>query len=208
VSTVNGCRVSVVSTTPEHSTSRDERRRRTEAAILDAARALFAEAGFERATIRAVAAAAGVDPALVMQYFGSKEGLFAAAATWSSEHETVLSAPKDQVPAAALRDMIEKFEGQGDREAAVALMRNCLTHPEAARIMRDEVMCDRAAGVARTIGGDDAELRAGLLGACMIGLGMARYLLEIPAVAGASREDVVRLMEPVLQALVDPPTQP
>jgi hypothetical protein len=71
--------------------------------------------------------------------------------------------------------------------------------------MRDEVMCHRVAGVARTIGGDDAELRAGLLGACMIGLGMARYLLEIPAVAGASREDVQRLMEPVLRALVDPP---
>ena len=190
---------------PQESVPREERRRRTEVAILDAARQLFAEAGFERATIRAVASRAGIDPALVMQYYGSKEGLFAAAAKWSSDHETVLAAPKEQVPAAALHDMIEKFEGAGDREAAVALMRNCLTHPEASRIMRDEVMCDRAAGVARTIGGDDAELRAGLIGACMIGLGMARYLLEIPAVANASREDVQRLMEPVLRALVDPP---
>lgn len=194
-----------MSTPAEQPTSRDERRRRSEAAILDAARTLFAETGFERATIRAVAAAAGVDPALVMQYFGSKEGLFAAAAKWSSDHETVLTAPKDEVPAAALRDLMGKFEGAGDREAAVALLRNCLTHPEAGRIVRDEVMCDRAAGVARTIGGDDAELRAGLLGACMIGLGMARYLLEIPAVADASREDVLRLMEPALRALVAPP---
>jgi hypothetical protein len=56
--------------------------------------------------------------------------------------------------------MIEKFEGAGDREAAVALMRSCLTHPEASRIMRDEVMCDRAAAVARAIGGEEAELRA------------------------------------------------
>ena len=186
---------------------RDERRRRTEQTILDAAQELFAETGFERTTIRAVAARAGVDPALVMQYFGSKEGLFAAAARWSSEHETVLSAPKERVAAAALHDLLEKFEGAGDREAAVALLRNCLTHPEASRIMRDEVMCDRAAGVARTIGGDEAELRAGLIGACMIGLGMARYLLAIPAVAGASREDVSRLMEPVLRALVEPPTE-
>ena len=194
-----------MSSTAGPPTSRDERRRLSEAAILGAARALFAETGFERATIRAVAAAAGVDPALVMQYFGSKEGLFTAAATWSSDHETVLAVPKDEVPAAALRDLLGTFEGAGDREAAVALMRSCLTHPEAGRIMRDEVMCDRAAGVARTIGGDDAELRAGLLGACMIGLGMARYLLEIPAVADASREDVLRLMEPALRALVDPP---
>lgn len=185
---------------------REERRRRTEATILEAARALFAEAGFERATIRAVAGRAGVDPALVMQYFGSKAGLFAAAARWSDEHQTVLQAPREQVATAALQDLLEKFEGEtADREAAVALMRNCLTHPEASRIVRDEVMCDRASAVAATLGGDDAELRAGLLGACMIGLGMARYVLEIPAVAGASREDVERLFEPVLRALVEPP---
>ena len=189
---------------PQH-VPREERRRRTEIAILEAARQLFAEAGFERATIRAVAARAGIDPALVMQYYGSKEGLFAAAAKWSHEHETVLAASREQIPSAALHDLVEKFEGTGDREAAVALMRNCLTHPEASRIMRDEVMCERSAGVARTIGGEDAELRAGLIGACMMGLGMARYLLEIPAVADASREDVQRLMEPVLRALVDPP---
>jgi AcrR family transcriptional regulator len=197
--------VTVVSTPGEQPTSRDERRKRTEAVILDAARALFAETGFERATIRAVAAAAGVDPALVMQYYGSKEGLFAAAATWSDDSQTVLTASREQVPAAALHDMLERFEGSGDREAAVALMRNCLTHPEASRIMRDEVMCDRATAVARAIGGDEAELRASLLGACMIGLGMARYVLELPGLAAASREDVVRLMEPALRALVDPP---
>ena len=185
---------------------REERRRRTEAHILEAARELFAETGFERTTIRAVAGRAGIDPALVMQYYGSKEGLFAAAARWSTERDKVLTAPRDEVARTAVQDLLEKFEvGEGGREAAVALLRNCLTHPEASRIMRDEVMCERAAGVARTIGGDDADLRAGLIGACLIGLGMARYLLEIPAVANASPDDVARLMEPVLQALVDPP---
>jgi AcrR family transcriptional regulator len=183
---------------------RDERRRRTEAAILDAAREAFAEAGFERATIRAVAARAGIDPALVMQYYGSKEQLFAAAARWPSEHETVLAADRDALPAAALSDLFTRFEG-AEGEAAAALMRNCLTHPAATAVMRDEVMCERAAGVARTLGGKDAELRAGLIGACLMGLGMARYLIELPAVAAASREDIERLMTPVLRALVDPP---
>ena len=190
----------------EHLT-RDERRRRSEAAILQAARELFAETGFERTTIRAVAARAGLDPALVMQHYGSKEGLFAAAARWSHDADTVLGADRDALPGAALADLLAKFEDAPDREAAVALMRNCLTHPEAARIMRDEVMCDRAAAMGAVIGGEEAELRATLVGACMIGLGMARYLLEIPAVAGASREDVQRLMEPVLRALVDPPAE-
>jgi AcrR family transcriptional regulator len=93
--------VAVVSTPGEQPTTRDERRKRTEAAILEAARALFAETGYERATIRAVAGAAGVDPALVMQHFGSKEGLFAAAARWSDDAQTVMTASREQVPAAA-----------------------------------------------------------------------------------------------------------
>jgi AcrR family transcriptional regulator len=194
-----------VTTTEADAISRDERRRRTEGAILEAAQALFAETGFERATIRAVAARAGVDPALVMQYYGSKEGLFAAATRWSHEHESVLDAPREQVPAAALSDLFEKFEGAGDTEAAVALMRNCLTHPEARRMMRDDVMCHVTDRVARTIGGEDAELRAGLMSACLMGLGLARYLFDMPAVARASRSDIERLLEPALRALVDPP---
>ncbi len=183
---------------------RDERRRRTEAAILDAARELFAEHGFERTTIRAVAARAGIDPALVMQHFGSKQGLFAEAARWSSEHETILQATSDSLPAAALDDLISRFEDTDDREAAVALMRSCLTHPVAAQIMRDEVMCDRKAAVADALTGDDVELRAALFAACLMGVGMARYLLELPPLATADRADVHRLMEPVLRALVDP----
>lgn len=183
---------------------RDQRRRRTERAILTAARALFAEHGFERTTIRGVARAAGVDPALVMQYFGSKAELFAEAARWSDAAQSVMTAAKDEVPAAALRDLFERFEGE-DAEAAVALTRNCLTHPEAARVMRDEVMCDRAAAVARSIGGDDAELRATLIGACLIGVTMARHVLHMEPVASASREDLERLLEPALRALVDGP---
>lgn len=189
---------------PATSLPRDERRRRTEAAILDAARELFADTGFERATIRGVAAKAGIDPALVMQYYGSKEQLFAEAARWPSEHESVLDASREDLPTAALQDLFTRFEGEG-KEAAAALMRNCLTHPAAVTVMRDEVMCDRAAGVAETLGGDDADLRAGLLGACMMGLGMARYLIALPAVANASQEEIERLMAPALRALVDPP---
>ena len=190
----------------EETLTREDRRRRSEAAILQAARELFAETGFERTTIRAVAARAGLDPALVMQHYGSKEGLFAAAARWSDDAQSVLTASRDDLPAAAVADLLAKFEDAPDREAAVALMRNCLTHPAAARVMRDEVMCDRAAAIAASIGGEEAELRSSLVGACMIGLGMARYLLEIEPLASASREDVSRLMEPVLRALVDPPT--
>lgn len=191
-------------TSTEIAVPRDERRRRTETAILDAARELFATEGFERTTIRAVAASAGIDPALVMQHFGSKERLFAASTRWSHEHQTILAATSDSFAAAAITDLLAHYEGD-DREAAVALMRSCLTHPTALATMRDQVMCERKEAVAAGLTGDDVELRAGLFAACMIGLGMARYLIKLEPVASASPEDLHRLMEPVLNALVDPP---
>ena len=188
--------------------SRDERRRRTEANILEAARELFAELGFERTTIRAVAGRAAVDPALVMQYYGSKEQLFAAAARRTKNHQAMLHASREDLPTAALADVFDGMESDADREAISALLRNCLTHPEAARIMRDEVMSERCRLISGTIGGEDAEVRAGLLSACMMGLSMARYALELPALASAAREDIERLMEPALRALVGPPGEP
>jgi AcrR family transcriptional regulator len=143
-----------------------------------------------------------------MQYFGSKEGLFAAAARWPEEHESVKRATPETLPAAALADVFERFELSQDRESVIALMRSCLTHPSATTIVRDEVMCDRTASVAATLEGDDAELRAALIGACMMGMSIARYVMEAQPLAGASREDVERLLTPALRALVDPPVPP
>ena len=189
---------------PAARTSREERRQRTEAAILDAARALFAEAGFERTTIRGVAGLAGVDPALVMQYFGSKDGLFAASARWFAERKEFSTATRDELPRAALRDLLQGMEDPQSRAAASAILRSCLTHESARSVMRDEIMADKHAKVAAAIGGPDAELRAGQLGAVMIGTTIARYLLEIPSVAEASPDEIERVLEPVLKALVEP----
>ena len=191
--------MSTFSTEP---TSREERRRRTEACILQEARRLFAEEGFERATIRAVAGRTGVDPALVMQYFGSKEGLFAAAMKGAHGGGTARMASREEIPSAVLNDLLAKFEETDDREAAVALLRNFLTHPEANRIMRDEVLCSLIRDLASTIGGEDAELKAALLMSCVFGMSLARYVLELPGLADASRSDVERLLLPALQALV------
>ena len=184
--------------------TREERRRRTELAILDAARELFAEVGFERTTIRAVAARAGIDPALVMQYYGNKEGLFAASARWSLDQKRFDDVTKEGLAQRALENLLNQFADSEQHEAALALMRNCLTHERARNVMRDEVVCNKQAELAGIIGGDDAELRAGLLAASMIGVTMARYLLGIPAVAAASPEDLERVLEPVLEALVNP----
>lgn len=186
---------------PEH-LPREERRRRTEAAILDAAREQFADQGFDKTTIRSVAAQAGIDPALVMQYYKNKEGLFAAAARWQIDHKRIGSAALEDIALTAIDDIFQGFEDPATRDASIALMRNCLTHDSALGIVRDEVMCETQSLIAKTIGGDDAELRAGLLASTMMGLVMGRYLLELPAVAQASREDLERVLAPVLDRIV------
>lgn len=183
-------------------TSRDEKRHRSQQAILSAAREQFAAHGFERTTIRTVAADAGVDPALVMQRFGSKQGLFAAAARWDDD-AALLGAGAAELPRAALEDLFARFEDAETREATVAVMRSCLTHPLAAAVMRDDVMCDRAAAVTATLEGPDAELRAGVFGAVVMGLALTRYLLEVEPVHSADREALRRVVEPVLRLLVD-----
>ena len=184
--------------------TREERRRRTEATILDAARTLFAEVGFEKTTIRGVAGRAGVDPALVMQYFGSKDGLFAACASAFADRKRALTTDRDGIAAAALADLFAGFEDPDEAAASIAVMRSCLTHERAREVMRDQVMAERHAKLADTIGGPDADLRAGLFAAIMMGTSLTRYLVQLPSVANASREDIERVLEPVLKALVEP----
>lgn len=186
------------------SLTRAERRRRSEASILRAARELLAERGFERTTIRGVAERAGVDPALVMQHFGTKDGLFAAAATWSVPIHGLLAAGREDLPRAAIEHVLDAFDDPGLRGTAEAVLRSCLTHPAAGAIVREQVLGSAQTAVATTIGGPDAELRAALLNACTLGLSIARYLLAVPALADVGRADLDRVLGPALQALVDP----
>lgn len=186
----------------EDAPTRADRRRRSDAAILEAARTLFATRGFERTTIRAVAVHAGVDPALVMQNFGSKDGLFSAAARWSVPLDELTGAARPDLARVALTHALDAFEDPALRSTALAVLRSCLTHAAATEVMRDEVMGPAQAHVARTIGGPDAALRAALLNACTLGLSISRYLLEVPALAGADRADLEKVFGPALQALV------
>ncbi|MFC7104357.1 TetR family transcriptional regulator [Nonomuraea rubra] len=111
---------------------RAERRRRTEGKILDAARSLFAELGYERTTIRAVAKAAGVDPALVMQYFGNKQRLFQQAVRMTPPGGGELG------PEGAVEHVLGALTMKlGELpQSSLAMMRSMLTHPEAAASAR------------------------------------------------------------------------
>lgn len=181
--------------------TRQERRRQTEERILTAARALFAEVGYDRATIRGVAAAAGVDPALVMQYFGTKQQLFRQAIharTIHAEGEQPLQVSPQRL-AELLLDAIRFKLGEVD-DGSLALIRSMLTHPEAADQFRDAT-ATQVREFAASIPQPDAELRASLMVAISMGLTIARELLRLESLREATPAQIVDLLRPAFQSL-------
>lgn len=192
---VNTCRVSVM-------VSRSEQRRQTERRIAATAGALFAELGFERTTVRAVAARAGVDPALVMQYFGSKQGLFRAVVTM--DHAPAGEPPEEMVERilAALGVKIGQLP-----QASLAMMRSMLTHPEAGRDTR-AILDRQVEQIAAAIPAPDAHLRAGLVIATMLGVTIARGLLNLDALRDGTPEQIIELLRPGFEALATTAREP
>jgi len=175
---------------------RAERRRNTEQRILDAARASFAEHGFERATIRAIAAAAQVDPALVMQYFGSKQALFKQASRITPSES--LDGGPEQVTELLLSTLGLKI---GELPAAsLAMMRSMLTHPEAGEAAR-ATLDRQIEQISAAIPAEDARVRAALIMATMVGVTISHQLLGLDALRDASPEQIASLLRPCFQTL-------
>jgi AcrR family transcriptional regulator len=171
----------------------------TKAAILTAAREQFAANGYQSATIRAIAAAARIDPALVMRYFGNKEKLFTVAAEFDLRLPDLSAVPKGGIGAALVEHFLDRWESD---ETLMALLRTAVTHEAAAERMRSIFatqlmpMVARLTGEART----RAATRAGLIATQMLGLALCRYVLELPPVVGIKRTELVRRLGPTIQA--------
>ncbi|MGK5555558.1 TetR family transcriptional regulator [Actinomadura kijaniata] len=183
-------------------TSRAERRRATEARILDSARALFAERGFDRTTIRAVASAANVDPALVMQYFGTKRELFTRAARVPAPPPDPAGLDGDALVEHLLTGLGLKLGGLP--EGTLATMRSMLTDPDAAEHAR-RALGAQIDSVGAAIPGEDAALRAALALTTILGAAIGHQLLGLPALRDASPDRVAALLRPALRALTRPP---
>jgi AcrR family transcriptional regulator len=182
-----------VSESSKPSRTRAQQRLDTQARILASARQTFAELGYERTTIRAVAAAAGVNAGLVMHYFGSKEQLFARAAQLET-HEL----PPGE-PAEALLAMLRK-RLDDEPAGSLAMLRSMLTHAGATGDFRDS---GRAwlSRIGQAIPHQDADLRAGLVTAIITGVVIDRYLLKLSALADAPADDIVELLRPCFESL-------
>ncbi|MFD7733559.1 TetR family transcriptional regulator [Kitasatospora phosalacinea] len=177
-------------------------RTRTRQAILAAARELFSELGYEQTTVRAVAHRAGVDPALVMKYFGSKEGLFDAASEVALSFGGALAGPPERLGERLLGHVLTEIDGRPDRSMPV--LRSMLTHPQAAEAVRCAVADPGDSPVADVLTGEDVELRASLVGTVVLGLLVSRYLLRVPEVDAAPVERLTSLLGPCLRPLLAP----
>jgi AcrR family transcriptional regulator len=177
--------------------TRAEQRRRTQQRILSAATRLFAESGYERTTIRAVAAAAETDPSLVMRYFGSKEELFARVSV--PEPDAPISGTPEQAAEQLLEALAGKIGGEPDT-ATLAAIRTMFTHSGTADSVR-AAMTERQRQAARHLADDDAELRAGLIGALTIGVVISRQLLRLDSIGDAAPERIIELLRPAFHDL-------
>ncbi|WP_369829314.1 TetR family transcriptional regulator [Mycobacterium sp. 852002-51971_SCH5477799-a] len=171
--------------------------------MLEAARAVFGDVGYERATIRGIAAAAGVDKSSVIKYFGTKQMLFEEAATWTIPIEDVVSGEPFQIAENLARGMLAAWAADPNSPMAV-LLRASMTSEEAANLLRTHITSHAVSAIAKTIDAPDARLRAALIGAMLMGVASQRYLLQMPDLVDVDTEHLLRLVTPALCAIIDP----
>ncbi len=169
---------------------------RTKAAILAAARERFGTAGFQGATIRAIAADAGVDPAMVMRYYGSKDKLFAAAAEFDLRFPDLTAIDRTQVGRSLVRHFLERWEGD---EPLVVLLRSSATNIDAAQRMHEIFGSQLEPLVASLAPADEAATRAGLIATQILGMAWCRFVLRLKPVADMTRDEIVEWLGPTIQ---------
>ena len=185
--------------------ARPRRSDATRAAILRAAKERFAADGYERATIRAIAAEAGIDPSMVMRYYGSKENLFARAAQFDLRLPDLSAVPRSKLGETLTRTFLDRW---GESDALPIMLRAAMTNTTAAgqlqAIYRDQV----AASVAAIAPPAEVWERAAMVATQVLGLAICRYVLKFPPLAEMPGDQVVARFSPTLQRYLTGPLQP
>ncbi|MCI3224603.1 TetR family transcriptional regulator [Streptomyces sp. NP-1717] len=171
--------------------------------ILDAARNEFAERGYDKTSVRGIAKAAGVDPALVHHYFGTKDEVFGAAIEVSFEPALVLpallSGGEEGIGERLARFFISVWENPVSRAPLLAIIRSAVTNEAAAAMLRKFVLRRLLERIAVELDVPDPTLRAELAASHMIGIAILRYVLKAEPLASVDTEEIVRIVAPTLQ---------
>ncbi|MEU0780728.1 TetR family transcriptional regulator [Streptomyces sp. NPDC006173] len=172
--------------------------------ILDAAREEFSERGYEKTSVRGIAKAAGVDSALVHHYFGTKEQVFEAAVEGAmapalGAPDTIVEGPLDGVGERLTRFFFGIWENPTSRTPLLAIVRSAVNNDTAAAVFRRLVAAQLLRRIAARLDAPDAELRAELAAAQLVGVAMLRYVIRIEPLASADVERIVAGVAPVVQ---------
>ncbi|WP_062430206.1 TetR/AcrR family transcriptional regulator [Herbidospora daliensis] len=178
----------------------------TRGEIITAARGVFAEKGFDKATVRGIAREANVDPALVHHYFDTKEGLFVAAMQFPVEPSVavpmILAGPREELGERLIRFILTVASDEDRRAPIIAMIRSAMSNEQAATMVREflgEAVLQR---LAQGLGIDPIRIEAAF--GQMIGVVMLRYIVKIEPIASATPDELVALLAPTLQRYVDP----
>ncbi|MBT2481190.1 TetR family transcriptional regulator [Streptomyces sp. ISL-94] len=175
----------------------------TQERIRLAAREVFAERGYDKTSVRGIAKVAGVDPALVHHYFGSKDDLFAAAIELSMEPAlvvpSILGEGPDGIGERLARYFLGIWENPVTRAPLLAVIRSALTHEAAAKVLRGLVLRRVLERVAADLDVPDPTFRAELAASHMVGIAILRYVVRVEPLASADPDDIVALVAPTLQ---------
>lgn len=182
----------------------------TRASILDAARQVFAERGFDKASIRAIAAEAKVDPALIHHYFGTKDKLFLESMNSPiNPAELVpkaLEGPREEAGERLVRLVLSVWDSPAGA-AAIAMFRSALSNEWTARLLREFVITQilRRAVVEMAMDPAEAPIRSALVATQIAGLVTIRYILKVEPVASAPAETLVAAIAPNVQRFLTEP---
>lgn len=176
--------------------------------ILDAARQLFAEVGYDRATIRAIAARAEVDPALIYRFFTSKSELLRATQSLPVNPDDLFQVlaenPGDEGRALVAR-MLLLWRQPQVREQFTALLRSAVSQEQARLALRDLLTHELVHRLQAHAADDTAPLRAGLVASQMAGLGMTKFVIGIEPIVSATDEQIIAAVGPTIQRYLTGP---
>ncbi|MDQ1028396.1 AcrR family transcriptional regulator [Streptomyces umbrinus] len=188
---------------PSHADSADAPAARDR--ILAAAREEFSERGYEKTSVRGIAKAAGVDSALVHHYFGTKEQVFEASIEVAfgpllSAPGSIAEGPLDGVGERLARFFFGVWENPATRKALLAIIRSAVNNEVAASVFRRLISAQLLRRVAAQLDTPDAELRAELAAAQLVGIAMLRYVIKVEPLTSANPEQIIARVAPVIQA--------
>jgi AcrR family transcriptional regulator len=175
----------------------------TREAILAAAKEAFATRGYAATSLRGIARTAGVDPALVTHYFGSKDGLFEAAVDLPVDPvalvEGLLSGSVSSLGERVIRTFLLVWDSTPGQGPMLAMLRGAVSHEDSATKLRDLVLRTILTPIVRGVGTDEPDRRAALLASQILGLAMTRYVLRFEPIASAHPDELAPVMGKTLQ---------